>query len=132
MEFLQFGIIPGDRSWLHEQIEQRFDNMLKGGLLCEVNALYERGDLHPGMPSIRAVGYAQVWELLAGRVSELEMREQGIAATRQLAKRQLTWLRAGPSYTFFRPAPEQPIKIHAAVNTVTACAIHAEMKLMVF
>jgi len=84
---------PLDRSWLHARIADRFDHMLQLGLLDEVRALRARGDLHPGLPSMRCVGYRQAWQALdSGRVDEL--RERGIAATRQLAKRQLTWLRS--------------------------------------
>jgi tRNA dimethylallyltransferase len=67
--------------------------MLEGGLIDEVRTLYQRGDLNTNMPAIRAVGYRQVWEYLEGNISEIEMQEQGVAATRQLAKRQFTWLR---------------------------------------
>jgi len=67
--------------------------MLAQGLVDEVKALYERGDLHEDMPAIRAVGYRQVWQYLKGELSYAEMRDKGIIATRQLAKRQLTWLR---------------------------------------
>jgi tRNA dimethylallyltransferase len=86
---------PRSRSWLHERIAQRFDAMLAAGFLDVVRALRSRGDLHPGLPSMRCVGYRQAWEALdAGDLAPL--RERGIAATRQLAKRQLTWLRSLP------------------------------------
>jgi len=93
---LQLALIPADRHWLHQRIAQRFHQMLKEGLLEEVRALRERGDLHLGLPSMRAVGYRQVWEFLDGQGTEAEMAERGIIATRQLAKRQLTWLRRWP------------------------------------
>ena len=84
---------PASRAWLHARIAQRFDAMLAAGLLDEVRALRLRGDLHPALPSMRCVGYRQAWAALdAGPVDGL--REAGIAATRQLAKRQLTWLRS--------------------------------------
>jgi tRNA dimethylallyltransferase len=88
---------PDSRAWLHERIAQRFDAMLAAGFLDEVRALRARGDLHPDMTSMRCVGYRQAWEALdagldAGDLAPL--RERGIAATRQLAKRQLTWLRS--------------------------------------
>jgi tRNA dimethylallyltransferase len=87
---------PASRSWLHERIAQRFDAMLAAGFVDEVRALRARGDLHPGLPSMRCVGYRQAWEALdAGDLAPL--RERGIAATRQLAKRQLTWLRSMPA-----------------------------------
>jgi tRNA dimethylallyltransferase len=86
---------PASRAWLHERIAQRFDAMLDAGLVDEVRALRARGDLHLGLPSMRCVGYRQAWQALdAGDLSGL--RDAGIAATRQLAKRQLTWLRAMP------------------------------------
>jgi tRNA dimethylallyltransferase len=87
---------PADRSWLHERIAQRFDAMLAQGFLDEVRALRARGDLHPDLPSMRCVGYRQAWEALDGSLPMAELRERGIAATRQLAKRQITWLRSMP------------------------------------
>jgi tRNA dimethylallyltransferase len=94
---------PGDRAWLHARIAGRFDAMLAAGFLDEVRALRARGDLSPQLPSMRCVGYRQAWELfdaLQGREPDAAavaaLRERGIAATRQLAKRQLTWLRAMP------------------------------------
>jgi tRNA dimethylallyltransferase len=87
---------PQDRAWLHERIAQRFDAMLAGGLIDEVKALRIRGDLHPDLPSMRCVGYRQAWEVLNGDWPMAELRERGIAATRQLAKRQITWLRSMP------------------------------------
>jgi len=87
---------PRERAWLHARIAQRFDAMLAHGFVDEVQRLRARGDLHPGLPSMRCVGYRQAWEALdAGRLEGL--RDKGIAATRQLAKRQLTWLRGMPS-----------------------------------
>jgi tRNA dimethylallyltransferase len=86
---------PASRGWLHERIAQRFDAMLAAGFVDEVKALRARGDLHLDLPSMRCVGYRQAWEALdAGDLAPL--RERGIAATRQLAKRQLTWLRGMP------------------------------------
>jgi tRNA dimethylallyltransferase len=94
---LAIALEPSDRSVLHARIAQRFDAMLHdGGLLNEVEALRARGDLHPGLPSMRCVGYRQSWEYLDGAYGLAELREKGIAATRQLAKRQLTWLRSMP------------------------------------
>jgi len=94
---------PLDRAWLHKRIAQRFDSMLEQGLLEEVKALRERGDLQPDLPSMRCVGYRQAWEALdavdAGMPLHTAMRllrERGIIASRQLAKRQLTWLRGMP------------------------------------
>ena len=90
---LQFAIAPAERAELHLRIAERFHLMLAQGFEQEVRALYERGDLHPDLPSIRCVGYRQMWDYLAGNVGYDEMVQRGIAATRQLAKRQLTWLR---------------------------------------
>ena len=89
---------PSDRSALHNRIAQRFDDMLAAepSLLDEVSALRARGHLHLGLPSMRCVGYRQAWEYLDGQITRDAFREKGVAATRQLAKRQLTWLRAMP------------------------------------
>lgn len=87
---------PSDRAVLHARIAERFDAMLDGGLIDEVRQLRARGDLHLGLPSMRCVGYRQVWEYLDGDCDAATMRERGIAATRQLCKRQLTWLRSTP------------------------------------
>jgi tRNA dimethylallyltransferase len=97
--YITISLEPADRALLHARIEQRFDAMLANGLIGEVQALRARGDLHPGLPSIRCVGYRQLWAHLDGETDLATAREQGIAATRQLAKRQLTWLRAQPDRT---------------------------------
>ena len=89
----QLAIAPAQRQVLHDRIAQRFRVMLEQGFVEEVEALRSRSDLHAGLPSIRAVGYRQVWEYLDGGLSRAEMTERGIIATRQLAKRQFTWLR---------------------------------------
>ncbi|MEX1197914.1 MAG: tRNA (adenosine(37)-N6)-dimethylallyltransferase MiaA [Pseudohongiellaceae bacterium] len=88
------AVQPAERSVLHERIERRFRAMLDEGLVEEVRGLHERGDLHVGLPSIRSVGYRQVWQYLDGEMSYEAMVERGIIATRQLAKRQMTWLRS--------------------------------------
>ncbi|WP_076577211.1 tRNA (adenosine(37)-N6)-dimethylallyltransferase MiaA [Aeromonas sp. RU39B] len=90
----QFAIAPEERSELHRRIELRFDLMLNAGFEDEVRRLRERSDLHPELPAIRCVGYRQMWDYLSGEVGYDEMRSRGIAATRQLAKRQMTWLRS--------------------------------------
>lgn len=87
------AICPQDRAVLHERIAQRFRAMLSQGFLDEVRALHQRGDLDPSLPSIRAVGYRQAWDCLDGKTGYAEMEQRGIIATRQLAKRQITWLR---------------------------------------
>lgn len=96
---LPISLEPSDRAVLHARIASRFDAMLDakdGGLLAEVQKLRARGDLHLGLPSMRCVGYRQAWEYLDGAYGRAQLREKGIAATRQLAKRQLTWLRSMP------------------------------------
>jgi tRNA dimethylallyltransferase len=85
---------PSDRAWLHARIAQRFDQMLEQGLVEEVRALRAKYRLDAGMPSMRCVGYRQAWNLLEGSIDAVEMRDTGIYATRQLAKRQITWLRS--------------------------------------
>ncbi|MEC8158683.1 MAG: tRNA (adenosine(37)-N6)-dimethylallyltransferase MiaA [Pseudomonadota bacterium] len=87
------ALAPDDRSMLHARIETRFDRMLEAGFVEEVKALFDRGDLHTDLPAIRAVGYRQIWSHLSGKYSLEEARARGIVATRQLAKRQITWLR---------------------------------------
>ena len=94
--YLTIALEPSDRLVLHARIAQRFDAMLAGGLLDEVEALRRRGDLSPTLPSIRCVGYRQAWAYLDGEIDMAALREQGIAATRQLCKRQITWLRSTP------------------------------------
>lgn len=89
----QFAIAPQERSILHERIELRFRQMLAQNFEAEVQALMDRGDLMEDLPSIRCVGYRQMWQYLSGQMSRAEMVERGIIATRQLAKRQITWLR---------------------------------------
>ncbi|WP_312804854.1 tRNA (adenosine(37)-N6)-dimethylallyltransferase MiaA [Atlantibacter hermannii] len=89
----QFAIAPASRELLHQRIEQRFHQMLASDFEAEVRALFARGDLHTDMPSIRCVGYRQMWSYLAGEIPYDDMVYRGICATRQLAKRQMTWLR---------------------------------------
>ena len=99
-ELISFALEPSDRAVLHQRIAQRFDAMLgerdDEGLVAEVARLRARGDLTPALPSIRCVGYRQTWDYLDGKIDRAELRELGIIATRQLAKRQITWLRAMP------------------------------------
>jgi len=99
-----FSLEPEDRAWLHQRIAERFDAMLAAGFLDEVKALRARGDLSPALPSMRCVGYRQAWEMLdvheaggPGAFPMARLRDTGIYATRQLAKRQLTWLRSMPA-----------------------------------
>jgi len=99
-ELISFALEPSDRAVLHKRIAQRFDQMLgtrdDEGLVAEVARLRARGDLSPTLPSMRCVGYRQTWDYLDGTIDRAELRELGIIATRQLAKRQITWLRAMP------------------------------------
>lgn len=95
-ELLPISLEPSDRSVLHQRIEKRFDLMLEQGFLDEVRQLKQRPELNAELPSIRCVGYRQAWDYLDGHTSYQEMRERGIIATRQLAKRQLTWCRSIP------------------------------------
>jgi tRNA dimethylallyltransferase len=100
-ELLSFALEPSERSVLHARIATRFDQMLgtrdDSGIVAEVAGLRARGDLHPGLPSMRCVGYRQAWDYLDGVIDRPALRETGIIATRQLAKRQLTWLRSMPA-----------------------------------
>lgn len=98
---IQLALLPSDRAVLHARIAQRFDAMLEAGLIDEVSALRRKYRLHAGLPSMRCVGYRQVWDYLEGQCDRAALREKGIAATRQLAKRQLTWLRSWPDVTAF-------------------------------
>jgi tRNA dimethylallyltransferase len=93
---LPIALIPSDRAQLHARIAARFKTMLEQGLLDELRRLRKKYPLHANMPSMRCVGYRQAWQYLEGEISEAELLDKGIAATRQLAKRQLTWLRSMP------------------------------------
>jgi tRNA dimethylallyltransferase len=101
---------PKDRSWLHKRIEQRFDDMLSHGFLDEVKVLRARGDLTPDLPAMRCVGYRQAWEALDGTLPMSELRDRGVFATRQLAKRQITWLRSLPQRTVLEADGEAVLK----------------------
>ncbi|HUN69554.1 MAG TPA: tRNA (adenosine(37)-N6)-dimethylallyltransferase MiaA [Burkholderiales bacterium] len=95
-ELKAYALAPEDRAGLHRRIAERFDAMLRAGLVEELADLRKRFPLNPGLPSMRCVGYRQAWRFLEGEIDGKELRETGIAATRQLAKRQLTWLRSLP------------------------------------
>ncbi len=94
--YVTISLEPSERTGLHARIAQRYQAMLEAGLLDEVGRLHARGDLHTGLPSVRCVGYRQLWDYLDGKTGLDQAVQQAIAATRQLAKRQLTWLRAQP------------------------------------
>jgi tRNA dimethylallyltransferase len=111
---LAFALIPSDRADLHRRIALRFDAMLDAGLVDELRALRERHALDPDMPSMRCVGYRQAWQFLDGVGDRAMLRERGIAATRQLAKRQFTWLRATEA-TAFDPSTTSVESVAAAI-----------------
>jgi tRNA dimethylallyltransferase len=98
---LTIALMPTDRVWLHDRIAQRFDIMLAHGLVEETRALRTKYDLRADMPSMRSVGYRQVWEMLEGEIPSQELRDRGIFATRQFAKRQITWLNSLPNLALF-------------------------------
>ena len=100
---LRLIVCPGDRKVLHGRIEQRFSAMIQQGFMDEMRRLYQRGDLDPSMPSMRCVGYRQGWSHLAGEIDQQQMTSQSVAATRQLAKRQLTWLRQESDAIWYDP-----------------------------
>ncbi|WP_241571637.1 tRNA (adenosine(37)-N6)-dimethylallyltransferase MiaA [Rosenbergiella nectarea] len=112
----QFAIAPQDREVLHQRIEMRFQQMLNEGFEDEVRALYQRGDLHVDMPSVRCVGYRQMWSWLDGEIDYNEMVFRGICATRQLAKRQMTWLRGWKSLVWLDSL--QPVQAREKVLNV--------------
>ncbi|MFC5519374.1 tRNA (adenosine(37)-N6)-dimethylallyltransferase MiaA [Polaromonas jejuensis] len=111
---------PLERSWLHGRIAERFDAMLAAGFIEEVKALRARGDLTADLPSMRCVGYRQAWEALDGEYSMNELRDRGIFATRQLAKRQITWLRSMPQRHVV--ACDDPTALQRVLTLVKATA----------
>lgn len=117
---LNIALMPSDRALLHARIAQRFDMMLAAGFEEEVRGLFARADLHIGLPSIRSVGYKQMWQHLAGEITHDEMREQAIVATRQLAKRQITWLRSWPNVVTLPPLPHQAAQLEALSHAILA------------
>lgn len=116
---IQFAMSPEHRAQLRERISLRFHAMIAQGFEEEVRKLYERGDLSPNLPSIRCVGYRQMWEYIEGSLSYDEMLYRGIVATCQLAKRQMTWLRGWPSVTWLESGSEQNVDIiyHSLTTT---------------
>jgi tRNA dimethylallyltransferase len=116
-DILQFAITPKERSTLHERIELRYQQMIEQGFEQEVIKLKERGDLNEDLPSIRCVGYRQMWEYLNGKHDHKEMVFRGVCATRQLAKRQLTWLRSWPDLHWLTTDDEENLShVLAAVG----------------
>jgi tRNA dimethylallyltransferase len=113
---LKLVLAPADRAALAARLGERFAQMLRAGLLDEVRRLHARGDLHPDLPAMRLIGYRQLWQHLEGGISLAEATEKAVAATRQLARRQLTWLRAEPGAEWFDPFdPGSPERIAARV-----------------
>ena len=114
---LALALVPADRGTLHRRIEQRFDAMLQAGLVDEVADLRRKYRLDGGLPSMRCVGYRQVWEMLEGQLPLGELRDRGVFATRQFAKRQLTWLKSMGELRIFDPlASDQTAAVLAAVD----------------
>lgn len=114
----QFAIMPKERAELHRRIALRFDKMIEAGFEDEVRALYQRGDLHPDLPSIRCVGYRQMWDYLAGNDTLDDAVYKGICATRQLAKRQITWLRGWDNLTWL-DSENLTYALQTVTNTVS-------------
>lgn len=114
---IALALVPGDRAALHAAIERRFDAMLAAGLVDELAALRRRLPLDPELPAMRSVGYRQAWEYLDGKIDRATLRAKGVAATRQLAKRQLTWLRSTPAVAL---DPQRPGLVAGAVAAVAS------------
>ncbi len=118
------ALLPADRSALHARITHRFDAMLAAGFIDEVRALVARGDLHPDLPSQRSVGYRQAWDHLLGRTDAVTFREAALQATRQLAKRQMTWLRSMDDALALDPLqPGTAAQVHAAVEAAMEASV---------
>jgi len=115
----QFAIAPASRELIHQRIALRYDQMLASGFEAEARALFARGDLHTDMPSIRCVGYRQMWSYLSGEIDYDEMVYRGICATRQLAKRQMTWLRGWPEVHWLN-SDEPELARNAVLKVVSA------------
>ncbi len=108
--FINIALLPDDRNLLHKAIATRFQSMLDLGVVEEVEKLFKRGDLHENLPAIRTVGYRQIWNYLLNNISYIEMQELAIIATRQLAKRQLTWLRSWQKLNLFVSNDKENVK----------------------
>lgn len=113
---LRYAVSPPDKAVFDRRIAQRFRQMVEAGLVEEVTRLRARGDLHLGLPSMRAVGYRQIWNHLDGECSLAEALKQGVIATRQYAKRQMTWLRSDPSWSWIEAA--EPAALARVLNAV--------------
>lgn len=115
----QFAIAPTERTELHTRIAERFKQMLDSGFEQEVIALKQRSDLHPDLPSIRCVGYRQMWDYLDGVTDYNDMTARGVAATRQLAKRQLTWLRSWPELQWLKSEADLTENLQAVLSSLS-------------
>ncbi|MCW9016938.1 MAG: tRNA (adenosine(37)-N6)-dimethylallyltransferase MiaA, partial [Kangiellaceae bacterium] len=122
---LSIALAPEDRAVLHQRIAKRFEIMMQQGFLEEVTALYHRGDLSLDNPSIKCVGYRQIWMHLQGELSLDEAIERGIIATRQLAKRQYTWLRSWPNVNWYDPLEKDQL-LQAKRDVLEFVESHAE------
>ena len=120
---MALALLPADRAALHAAIAERFDRMLVEGLVDELRALRQRWALVPAMPSMRCVGYRQAWQFLDGAIDARRLRETGVAATRQLARRQLTWLRATPAVPIDLLRPNALSAARAAIRAAVGSAI---------
>lgn len=116
-QLLKIALIPENRAWLHERLAQRFDQMLEQGVLEEVRKLLARGDLNTHLPAIRAVGYRQIWDYLSNKIDYNQMRDRAIVATRQLAKRQMTWLRSEKDISVYNPQEDHLSSVISNVST---------------
>lgn len=115
-KLLKIALIPENRAWLHNRLAQRFGQMLEQGVVEEVRKLLARGDLTPHLPAIRAVGYRQIWGYLINEMDYNQMRDRAIVATRQLAKRQMTWLRSEKDIVAYDP---QELDLSSVINNVS-------------
>ena len=120
LRLIEIALVPGERAVLHGRIEARFDTMLKAGLVDELRQLKKKYALSPELPAMRAVGYRQSWQHLDGEYDLKELRNRGIYATRQLAKRQLTWLRSTPTNTLDCLDPAVADKVLELIRRETA------------
>jgi tRNA dimethylallyltransferase len=120
---IRIALLPSDRARLHRAIAERFDAMLKQGLIDELRDLRRRYPLTRQLPSMRCVGYRQAWSFIDGEIDSNELRARGIAATRQLAKRQFTWLRATAAKSFDPQTPGTAAAVLEFVSTVSPIAL---------
>ena len=116
-QLFKIVLVPENRAWLHARLAQRFDQMLQQGVIDEVGKLLARGDLDTHLPAIRAVGYRQIWDYLINEIDYNQMRDRAIVATRQLAKRQMTWLRSEKDVSLYNP---QELNLSSVISSVSA------------